>query len=80
MKAAAAIPRLKDFDDKSFDVLVANRSMSGHTLARLEMTRALNAILDRLPDVRLDPGHAPPHPIGYDMRVPDHIHVTFGIA
>ena len=49
----------------------------GQHLARVEMTRALNAILDRLPDVRLDPDQPPPAVRGTMMRVPQHIHVVF---
>ena len=41
------------------------------------MTRALNAILDRLPNVRLDPDMPPPACSGTMMRVPKHIHVVF---
>jgi cytochrome P450 len=50
----------------------------GQHLARVEMTRALNAILDRLPNVRLDPDMPPPAIQGTMMRVPKHIHVRFG--
>lgn len=50
----------------------------GQHLARVEMTRALNAILDRLPNVRLDPDMPPPRVQGTMMRVPKHIHVRFG--
>ena len=46
-------------------------------LARVEMTRALNALLDRLPNVRLDPGQPPPVVRGTMMRVPRHLHVVF---
>lgn len=49
----------------------------GQHLARIEMTRALNAILDRLPNVRLDPALPPPAVQGTMMRVPKHIHVCF---
>jgi cytochrome P450 len=49
----------------------------GQHLARVEMTRALNAILDRLPGVRLDPDMPPPVVQGTMMRVPKHIHVRF---
>jgi len=52
----------------------------GQHLAKLEMSRALNAILDRLPNLRLDPAYPPPHPVGYNGRVPDHIHVKFDAA
>jgi cytochrome P450 len=49
----------------------------GQHLARLEMTRALNALLDRLPNLRLDPDRPPPQPIGHDGRVPERIYVKF---
>lgn len=49
----------------------------GQHLARVEMTRALNAILDRLPNVRLDPDMPPPQIQGTMMRVPKHIYVRF---
>jgi cytochrome P450 len=49
----------------------------GQHLARVEMTRALNAILDRLPNIRLDPALPPPQIQGTMMRVPKHIHVCF---
>jgi cytochrome P450 len=49
----------------------------GQHLARLEMTRALNALLDRLPNLRLDPAFAPPKVMGVNMRVPYEIHVLF---
>jgi cytochrome P450 len=50
----------------------------GQHLARVEMTRALHAILDRLPNLRLDPEQEPPRIQGVMMRVPKHIHVRFG--
>jgi cytochrome P450 len=50
----------------------------GQHLARVEMTRALNAILDRLPDLRLDPDEPPPRIQGIMMRAPKHIRVRFG--
>lgn len=49
----------------------------GQQLARLEMTRALHAILDRLPNVRLDPAFAPPQMRGSIMRTPRELHVVF---
>lgn len=49
----------------------------GQHLARVEMTRALNAILDRLPNLRLDPDMPPPRVQGTMMRVPKHIFVRF---
>jgi cytochrome P450 len=50
----------------------------GQHLARVEMTRALNAVLDRLPAVRLDPDQPRPQIQGIMMRVPKHIFVRFG--
>jgi hypothetical protein len=41
------------------------------------MTRALNAVLDRLPNVRLDPDMPAPAIKGIMMRVPQAIHVIF---
>ncbi len=49
----------------------------GQQLARLEMTRAVNAILDRLPNVRLDPEAPAPQPRGAMMRTPPAINVVF---
>lgn len=50
----------------------------GMHLARAEMATALEAVLDRLPDVRLDPDHPPPDIVGFAFRGPDHLHVRFG--
>jgi cytochrome P450 len=50
----------------------------GQHLARVEMTRALHAVLDRLPRVRLDPERPAPQIRGIMMRVPKHIFVRFG--
>lgn len=49
----------------------------GQHLARIEMTRAVNALLDRLPNLRLDPVMPWPEIRGIWMRFPDHIHVKF---
>ena len=49
----------------------------GQHLARVEMTRALNAVLDRLPNLRLDPDMPGPEIRGSMMRVPKHIYVRF---
>ena len=49
----------------------------GQHLARVEMTRAINAILDRLPNLRVDPNMPPPQIKGAMMRVPHHLHVLF---
>ncbi len=50
----------------------------GQHLARIEMTGALNAILDRLPNLRLDPDKPPPVIRGSNLRHPRHLHVLFG--
>jgi cytochrome P450 len=49
----------------------------GQHLARLEMTRALNALLDRLPNLRFDPDFPRPHLRGATMRVPPRLQVRF---
>jgi len=50
----------------------------GQHLARLEMTRALNALFDRLPNLRIDPSGPRPRVVGSYMRTPRDIHVRFG--
>jgi cytochrome P450 len=50
----------------------------GQHLARLEMTRAVTAILDRLPNLRLDPSKPPPQWHGSELRSPEHVYVKFG--
>jgi cytochrome P450 len=49
----------------------------GQHLARMEMQGALDAILDRLPTLRLDSTKSPPVIIGSNLRHPRHIHVVF---
>ena len=49
----------------------------GQHLARVEMTRAVNAILDNMADLRLDPAMPPPAVRGHILRVPEHLHVAF---
>lgn len=49
----------------------------GQHLARVEMERALNGLLDRLPNLRLDPDKPAPKIFGHILRVPEAIHVTF---
>ena len=50
----------------------------GQQLARLELGRALNAVLDELPDLRLDPEYPFPHARGALMRTPKELRVIFG--
>ena len=49
----------------------------GQHLARLEMARALHALLDRLPKLRLDPDYPRPEISGFMLRGPETIHVRF---
>jgi cytochrome P450 len=50
----------------------------GQHLARVEITRALNAVLDRLPNLRLDPDQPPPRIVGINGRAPSAVHARFG--
>ena len=52
----------------------------GQHLARVEMTRALNAIIDRTKNLKLDPTKPAPDIRGHLLRVPDHLYVTFDKA
>ena len=49
----------------------------GQHLARIEMTHALNAILDRLDNLRFDPDKPEPHILGVGFRTPKDIHLLF---
>ncbi|MGZ4141425.1 MAG: cytochrome P450 [Actinomycetota bacterium] len=49
----------------------------GEHLARLEVLVAVNALLDRLPDMRLDPGDRDPHVHGQAFRSPNCVPVAF---
>jgi hypothetical protein len=42
------------------------------------MTRALNAVLDNLPNLRFDPDRPRPEIRGSMMRVAKHLYVRFG--
>jgi cytochrome P450 len=52
----------------------------GMHLARMEMRLALTALLDRLPDLRLDPVAAAPQLTGLPLRSPTALRVLFGPA
>jgi len=52
----------------------------GQHLARVEMTRALHAVLDHLPNLRFDPDRPKPEIRGTMMRVPKHLYVRFDRA
>lgn len=49
----------------------------GQHLAKMEMERALNALLDRLPNLRLDPDYPAPTVVGLNSRAPAALHVLF---
>ena len=49
----------------------------GQHLAKLEITRAMNALLDRLPNLRLDPEMPEPQIQGAMLRYPKHLYVRF---
>lgn len=50
----------------------------GQHLARMEMTTALNGLLDRLPNLRLDPAAEQPEVSGLMFRSPTKLPVLFG--
>ncbi|OBF62275.1 cytochrome [Mycobacterium sp. 852002-50816_SCH5313054-b] len=52
----------------------------GMHLARMEGTVAINALLDRLPDLRLDPSAPTPHVVGVAFRSPAALPVEFSAA
>lgn len=49
----------------------------GQHLARIEMAAALDALLDRLPKLRLDPDRPKPEISGFMLRGPEQINVRF---
>lgn len=46
-------------------------------LAKLEITRALIAVLDQLANLRLDPGKPAPLMQGSELRFPHHVFVRY---
>jgi cytochrome P450 len=50
----------------------------GQHVARMELIMALNTLLDRLPNLRLDPDKPRPIIHGIIMRGADAVHVRFG--
>lgn len=53
---------------------------AGSRLALLEATVGLNALLDRLPELRSDPRADPARVIGVAFRSPEHLKVHFGVS
>jgi cytochrome P450 len=52
----------------------------GQFLARMELQMATNSLLDRLPNVRLDPDYPPPEIKGLTFRGADAVHVMWDKA
>ncbi|MCY1222305.1 Pulcherriminic acid synthase [compost metagenome] len=50
----------------------------GQFVAKTEINCALNAILDLMPNIRLDPDKPAPEIIGAQLRGPHHVHVIWG--
>jgi cytochrome P450 len=87
MLAAANRDEMRWPDSESFDIARAPRPhisfgqgphiCIGMHLARMEMRVALNLLLDRLPDLRLDPAADDPHIRGQVFRSPTSLPVLF---
>ena len=60
--------------------LAAAAGVASPTIARLEAKVALNTILDRLPEVRLDPDGDDPHWVGWAFRSPTSVPVLFSAS
>ena len=89
MLAAANRDETRYLDPDNYDVLRENpkphisfghgpHACLGTHLARLEMRVALNLLLDRLPNLRLDPDGDDPHIRGQVFRSPTSLPVLFG--
>ena len=52
----------------------------GMHLARVELIAGINAVLDRLPDLRLDPAADPPVIAGYAFRGPPTLHAMWTVT
>ena len=71
-------PDVFDLDRRADDHLAfafARHHCLGYHLARMEVRIALNAILDRLPRLRLDPDAPPPQILGLAFRAPKRVDV-----
>jgi cytochrome P450 len=71
-------PDLFDLDRRADDHLsfaFGRHHCLGYHLARMEVRIALNAILDRLPRLRLDPDAPPPQILGLAFRAPKRVDV-----
>jgi cytochrome P450 len=64
--------------ERHFAFGYGNHMCLGQHLARLEMTRAINSILDRLPNLRLNPHKPQPEILGAYQRTTRSINVLFG--
>jgi cytochrome P450 len=63
---------------RNFAFASGPHSCLGNHLARMEMTEALNLLLDRLPGMRLDPDMPAPRIAGFNFRGPDRLHIRLG--
>jgi cytochrome P450 len=71
-------PDVYDLDRRADDHLAfafGRHHCLGYHLARMEIRIALNAILDRLPKLRLDPAAPPPQILGLAFRAPKRVDV-----
>lgn len=73
--SALDLARPKPRDHLAFNV--GPRACAGMALARAEMRVGLEALLDRLPALRLDPAEPPPHFLGLFTRSFRPLHVLF---